>query len=378
MQQCALAHSIMPPKKRTEPADFWAAPKAIAKAKAKAKAKGKARARDNTFESMFESAVQHAEDAEQLKDGEAKEVDKKDQMNFVNQLGATSPADPKYAEKVKALETYKSMSFWDPRKKELVSKWLTNKGCDWINTFEQTTSLETEKVKTELNGKCTKFQIAKELGLTSEDDKGVLDEILAEIQCDDDWDESKPLERAFKKAKLKRYHFEFTDFEKSKKRDKKSERFTSSKDSKGKQSVVEALGEALSAGTSSASGGEPQVVISHPEYIELRNELSILSTGEERCGQVQADMKKNATKLKMIEGAETRVTETTEFIEKLDAMHDGLLEWIFKHEGVQADEDPAKIKEMIKEAVEKKKETQELLENGAKLHKKISAFFQSQ
>jgi hypothetical protein len=299
-------------------------------------------------------------------------------MNFVNTLGSATPSDPKYAEKVKALETYKSMSLRDPRKKELVAKWLSNKGCEWINTFEQVTSTETEKVKTELNGKCTKFQIAKELGLSCEDDKDVLDEILSEIQCDDDWDESKPLERAFKKAKLKRYHFEFTAFEKNKEKDKKSERFTSAKDSKGKQSVVEALGEALSAGTSSGSGGEPQVVLNQPEYIELRNELSILSATEERCGQVQAEMKKNVTKLKMTEGAENRVTETTDFIQKVETWHDGLLEWIFKRESVKSDEDPEKIKEMIAEAVQKKKDTQELLENGAKLHKKISAFFQSQ
>ena len=93
---------------------------------------------------------------------------------------------------------------------------------------------------------------------------------------------------------------------------------------------------------------------------------------------MQADKKKNATKLKMIEGAENRVTETTEFIQKLEAMHDGLLEWIFKHEGVKADEDPAKIKVMIAEAVQKKNDTQEMLENAAKLHKKITAFFQSQ
>ena len=63
---------------------------------------------------------------------------------------------------------------------------------------------------------------------------------------------------------------------------------------------------------------------------------------------------------------------------KIETLHDGLLEWIFKHEAVKADEDAAKIKDMIAEAVQKKNETQELLENGAKLHKKISAFFQSQ
>ena len=112
-------------------------------------------------------------------------------------------------------------------------------------------------------------------------------DILKDIPCDDDWDESKPLEKSYKRLNMKRYKL--------------------SKTLLTEKSKVEGTEEELSTGTSKfhkGSGlsmitGKPDIVIKVecPEVISMQEEARIVRTGEVKLLGKMQELKKMKAQL---------------------------------------------------------------------------------
>lgn len=112
-------------------------------------------------------------------------------------------------------------------------------------------------------------------------------DILKDIPCDDDWDESKPLEKSYKRLNMKRYKL--------------------SKTLLSEKTKVEGTEEELSTGTSKdhkGSGlsmitGKPDVVIKieHPEVIAMQEEARVVRTGEVKLLGKMQELKKMKAQL---------------------------------------------------------------------------------
>ena len=75
-----------------------------------------------------------------------------------------------------------------------------------MNSVVETSTTRDVKVQGSTSGFLTKFQVAKELGMTVESDE--FKTVLEEIPCDDEWDVQNHMERSFSKAGFKRYHWD--------------------------------------------------------------------------------------------------------------------------------------------------------------------------
>ncbi len=110
--------------------------------------------------------------------------------------------------------------------------------------------------------------------------------ILKDIPCDDDWDETMPLEKSYKSLNMKRYKL--------------------SKTLLSEKTKVEGTEEELSASTSKdhkGSGlpmitGKPDIVIKKcPEVIAMQEEARIVSAGEVKLQSKMRELKKMKAQL---------------------------------------------------------------------------------
>ena len=102
-------------------------------------------------------------------------------------------------------------------------------------------------------------------------DDPVLDCVLTEVPCDDDWDMTNNLERGYKKAGLKRYNVEFIDRLVRKKTVKEeSETISSETYSKEKKNKL------------TSAGSAPDVKIEVKEHAVLVIDSKVISAGERK------------------------------------------------------------------------------------------------
>ena len=128
--------------------------------------------------------------------------EKRDQANMANQLRNSS--DPN---KQQILALYQSLPRFDKQKKELLAEWKKDKSCKWAAAWsKRVTASEMEEVKTR-TGFGTKFQVAEMLEIPADSKEFSASEkqLMKEGLCDDEWDETIPVQNAYKKAGLKRW-----------------------------------------------------------------------------------------------------------------------------------------------------------------------------
>ena len=128
--------------------------------------------------------------------------EKRDQANMANQLRNSS--DPN---KQQILALYQSLPRFDKQKKELLAEWKKDKSCKWAAAWsKRVTASEMEEVKTR-TGFGTKFQVAEmlEIPADSKEFSSIEKQLMKEGLCDDEWDETVPVQNAYKKAGLKRW-----------------------------------------------------------------------------------------------------------------------------------------------------------------------------
>ena len=128
--------------------------------------------------------------------------EKRDQANMANQLRNSS--DPN---KQQILALYQSLPRFDKQKKELLAEWKKDKSCKWAAAWsKRVTASEMEEVKTR-TGFGTKFQVAEmlEIPADSKEFSSIEKQLMKEGLCDDEWDETIPVQNAYKKAGLKRW-----------------------------------------------------------------------------------------------------------------------------------------------------------------------------
>ncbi len=145
----------MAPKKAAKQADDIFEEKSAAK-KAAAKAKGKAAAKKQQSAEAF---------AEPEAKSQPSEVRKQDMSNMVNQFKNTSDDDPLKKEKAELLQAYEGLALRDPKKREIVSKWLSDKTLSWRNEYVRTSSHSKDNVSTKLRGYTTMYEIAQKVQL---------------------------------------------------------------------------------------------------------------------------------------------------------------------------------------------------------------------
>lgn len=105
-----------------------------------------------------------------------------------------------------------------------------------------------------------------------------LDLIISELNCDEDWDETKALQKGYKKAGLKRYNLDEVKnmFQKKTRSEGYSEAFSTSKDGKLKTDVV-AL--ALT-GISSSSGSNDNMKEESAGWSKFQQKLTVVKSAK--------------------------------------------------------------------------------------------------
>ena len=89
---------------------------------------------------------------------------RQDVSNLINQLKAartrigqkTSMKEDEDKNKVAVLAKYESLSLRDPRKKEILAKWINDKSCSWYGVWAQTEFTTTSSASEQYDGFGTK------------------------------------------------------------------------------------------------------------------------------------------------------------------------------------------------------------------------------
>ena len=348
----------MSPKKAPKDLfDEQPAPKAKAKGKAKAKAKSAPNNEGVDGSELFSGVV----------------VSKGQQADFVNSLKRENAGDSAEVAQAKqeVLAHYEGLALRGPKKKEIVTKWLADKSLSWKNEVIKISETASEKSRQKSSGHLTIYEVAKKIGLDPEvpAQKELLDKVLEEYDQDDDWDEDDPYERGCKRAGLKRITFSKKDLSKDKTTQRDRTTLLSVKDAKSKMSIAESSEEQVS---------EPSVRIRHPEYIALRGEMDILSSGEGRLTEAISEIKKLLPRLRKCQNAEDRIEECQKMQKNIEDMQSTLLSFLIGHEDVKAEDSADEIKNLLEEAKEMKSVAVKLHENFRLLQKKVQAYIAAQ
>ena len=204
--------------------------KASAKApSAKAKAKGKASAKASTKPSSYASAKAPAKasappnppsgatsstakvgrPAAAAENVKAAADLKKAQSAFV--VDVKRAASSGNEDKKATLELYQSLGAQDPLKRFLIESWSKDRSCKWVTSVKEAQETALTFTDHSSHGYQTYLQIAKHEGLDVESpaQKAILERILQELPSDMDWDETKPIQRAYKANNLKRYRVDY-------------------------------------------------------------------------------------------------------------------------------------------------------------------------
>jgi hypothetical protein len=113
-----------------------------------------------------------------------------------------------------------------------------------------------------------RFGVAKLMGIHPKEDIDLLDIVLAEMPCDDEWDVSIDMERGYQKAKLKRYHISASLLATHDLEEGTKEEISSSSLKQDQKSVQDAVG------TSSSSGAT--VKLENPLLLQVQEEIKIV------------------------------------------------------------------------------------------------------
>ena len=299
---------------------------------------------------------------------------KNQQSSFVATLKRENAGDSEEMKKSKkeVLDCYEGLALRDPKKREIVNKWLSDRSLSWKNEFIRTSETETAQVRTKAAGHLTIYEVAKKLSLDPEvpAQKELLDKVLEEYDQDDDWDESDPYERGCKKAGLKRIHFSKKELSKEKTTQREKTTLLSSKDTKPKFSMVES-------GEGESQSSDLSLKIKNPEYHALKIELDILTSGEVRLSEAITEMKKILPRLRMCQNSDDRVEECLKVQKSIEEMQDKILTFTFSNEKIKAEDAVEGLTNDIEEA-KARKDAIKLHELFKLLQKKVQAYIAAQ
>ncbi len=155
-----------------------------------------------------------------------------------------------------------------------------------MNSVVENSITRDVNVQGSTSGFMTKFQVAKELGMTVESDE--FKTVLAEIPCDDEWDVQNHMERSFSKAGLKRYHWDMKALSVQSKEEEHSE--SASAVSVAKKSKLNVFDEAEKVSV------QMNIVINNPEWHKAQEDARLLQTFSHKIQCVSDDLKELISK----------------------------------------------------------------------------------
>ena len=147
-------------------------------------------------------------------------------------LKATLGSRTASAEQKAVLELYESEGKSGSAVKDaLLQNFLADKSCKWCHEIVESRLELQELQEGSLHGHATRWQVAKELGLDTQDPQQalVLEAVLEELPKEGAWDESVPLERGYARAGVVRYRLDMKVLSRFTKTDRKTSGVQSTK-----------------------------------------------------------------------------------------------------------------------------------------------------